>query len=73
MEAPSLQQWTTGIACLLPDQDVVDWNVNKLDEEPNESHDQETNSSCPSNLGEFFSVRLCALLHQVNRVLSELL
>ena len=35
-----------------PDDDVVDWDVDKLDEEPDEPHDTETNRGGDSDLAE---------------------
>jgi len=34
--------------------DVVDWNKNKLNEKPNKSHHNKTNRGTNSNLGKFY-------------------
>ena len=47
--------------------------MNQLDKEPNEPHDQKSNSSSPSNLCKLLSIRFGALLYQMHRILGELL
>lgn len=51
---------------------VVDWYVNQLDKEADEAHYCEANRSCDSYLLEFALIWLCTLLHESDRVLSEL-
>lgn len=58
---------------LTPDQDIVDWDVNELDEKADEAHDEEADTGGPSDLHKFLTVRLCALFHQVHRVPRKLL
>ena len=58
---------------LVSDQNIVDWNMNELDKETNESHDQKPNTGCLGNLHEFLSVWLGALLDQVHGIASKLL
>ena len=52
--------------------DVVDWDMNEFDEEPDEAHYGKTDSSGQCNLLEFFSVWLGTPLHQPDGVLGEL-
>lgn len=51
--------------------DVVDWNKDKLNEKPNESHHNETNRGTNSNLGEFFAIGFVATLNEPNAVFGE--
>ena len=59
--------------CLVSNQNVIDWNVHKLDKESNESHDEEPNAGSLRNLSEFLAIRFGALFDQMNRVLGKLL
>eukprot|EP00163_Fabomonas_tropica_P022093 TRINITY_DN38521_c0_g1_i1.p1 TRINITY_DN38521_c0_g1~~TRINITY_DN38521_c0_g1_i1.p1 ORF type:complete len:113 (+),score=0.62 TRINITY_DN38521_c0_g1_i1:160-498(+) len=56
---------------LLANNDVVDGNVNQLDKETNETHNEEPNSGGTSNLGEFLAVRLGATVNKTVRVLAK--
>lgn len=47
--------------------------MHQLDKETNEAHDQKTDTSGLGNIREFLSVRLGALLDQMDRVFGELL
>lgn len=53
--------------------DVVDWNVDKLDEESNETHDAESNCCGHCNFLELFPIWLCASFDKPDGVLGELL
>lgn len=53
-------------------QNIVDGNVNDLDEEANEPHDQETNPRGSCHMRELLSVWLRALHHEVLTVSDEL-
>lgn len=37
----------------MADENVVDWDVDELHEEADETHDEEADGSCDGNLGEF--------------------
>jgi hypothetical protein len=58
---------------LVSNQNVIDWNVDKLDKESDETHDKETNAGSSGNLSKFLAIRLGALFDQMNRVLGKLL
>jgi hypothetical protein len=55
-----------------PADDVVNGDVDELDEEADESHDGESDGGGDGDLLELLPVRLCASLHQPDRVLAEL-
>lgn len=59
-------------ALLVPNQDVVDGDVNQLDEKPNETHHKKANTDSSRNGGEFLAVWLRALLDQMHGVLRKL-
>ena len=59
-------------ACLVPNQDVVDGDVNQLDEKTNETHHKKADTDSSCNSGEFLAVWLRALLDQMHRVLGKL-
>ncbi len=48
------EKWKFCCDLLDPDDDVVDGDVDQLHEEPDESHDGETNSRCNSYLLKLF-------------------
>ena len=58
---------------LIANQDVVDGDVNQLDKETDESHNEKANAGGLGNGGELLSVGLGAFLDQMNRILGELL
>jgi hypothetical protein len=66
------ENWNYLSHSLVSYQNIIDWNVNKLDKKTNESHDQETNSSSSGNVGEFLSVGLSAFLDKVDGILGKL-
>eukprot|EP00628_Pelagophyceae_sp_CCMP2097_P012154 CAMPEP_0206807206 /NCGR_PEP_ID=MMETSP0975-20121206/5117_1 /ASSEMBLY_ACC=CAM_ASM_000399 /TAXON_ID=483370 /ORGANISM="non described non described, Strain CCMP2097" /LENGTH=89 /DNA_ID=CAMNT_0054349279 /DNA_START=18 /DNA_END=284 /DNA_ORIENTATION=- len=54
-------------------QDVVDGNVHKFDKEADEPDDDEADGRGPRDARELLAVGLGALLHEMYRVLDELL
>ena len=54
------------------DENIVDGDVDDLDEEPDEAHDQEPNSRGTGNLSELLTIGLVALHHQMLRIPVEL-
>ena len=58
---------------LTSNDDVVDGNVNQFDEETNETHDAESDSSCSSNLLKLFAIRFGASFDKSTRIFVELL
>ena len=54
------------------DNNVVDWDVNQLDKESDESHDGEADSCSHCDLLELLSVRLRATFDQTNGILGKL-
>lgn len=57
---------------LVSDKDVIDWDMNKLDEKSNKAHDQKSNTGCPCNGSEFFTVGFGTFFDKVNGVLGKL-
>lgn len=60
------------IVSLISHENVIDGNVNQLDKETNESHDEKSSGSCLGDRGKLFPVGLSALLDQMHRVLGKL-
>ena len=62
----------TSLIHLIPHQDIVDWDMDQLDKETNETHDEETNTRCLGNFHEFLSVWFGTFFNQMHRITSEL-
>jgi hypothetical protein len=63
-----------GIICyLIPDEDIVDWNVNDFNKESNCSHHKKSHTDGSCNLGKLFTIRFGALFDQMHRILGKLL
>lgn len=57
---------------LVSNKDVINWDVNKLDEKSNKSHNQKANARGSGNGSEFFTIGLGTFLDKVDRVLGKL-
>ena len=57
---------------LVSNKDVIDWNMNKLDEKSNKSHNQKANTCSSGDGSEFFTIGLGAFLDKVDGVLGKL-
>jgi hypothetical protein len=57
---------------LISHENVIDGNVNQLDKETDETHDEKSSGGGLGDRGELFAVGLGALLDQMHRVLGKL-
>lgn len=64
--------YSNATTLLVSNKDVINWNVNKLDEKSNESHNQKANTRSSGNGSEFFTIGLGAFLDKVDGVLGKL-
>jgi hypothetical protein len=57
---------------LTSNKDVVDGNMDQLDEETDTTHNEEPDQRRVRDRLEFFPIRFCAFLHQMDRIFREL-
>jgi hypothetical protein len=62
----------TRVSDLIPDENIVDWDMHELDKEPNETHEEEPNTNGLGNLHEFLTIWLGTFLDQMHGITSKL-